>query len=204
MSIKTRIAALALAALAVTGAIASTTTQAEAKGFPRRLGFSAPVWSAPPSSAARSPPAMTATTNDGGYRRCGWVRQFDAYGNYSAASAAAIDHRIYCVFRETPRPARPPHPPPCRTRPARLSPRAGHLFESKDFEPCCMAVTTRCHSTASPISLLLLRITCNTAGNNRFARSIWPLTTTIGKSGPAECETASFLWWRRAGIFEQR
>ena len=33
MSIKTKIAALALAALAVTGGIASTTTQAEAKGL---------------------------------------------------------------------------------------------------------------------------------------------------------------------------
>ena len=81
MSIKTRIAALALAAVAVTGAIASTTTQAQAK--PYRLGLGR--WSRPRRRRhrrlARSPPATTATTYDG-YRRCGWVRQFDAYGNY--------------------------------------------------------------------------------------------------------------------------
>ena len=38
MSIKTRIAALALAALAVTGGIASTTTHAEAKGLGWGIG----------------------------------------------------------------------------------------------------------------------------------------------------------------------
>ena len=69
MSIKTKIAALALATLAVTGSIASTTTQAEAKG----LG-----WGLVGTAIAAS--------NDGyyydGYRRCGFVRQFDAYGNY--------------------------------------------------------------------------------------------------------------------------
>jgi hypothetical protein len=78
MSIKTRIAALALAALAVTGSIA-TTTPAEARG---RLGWgigAGLVGAAVVGSAI-------AASNDGyyygGYRRCGWVRQFDAYGNY--------------------------------------------------------------------------------------------------------------------------
>jgi len=44
------------------------------------------AWSAPRSSAS----AIAASNNgyyDGGYRRCGWVRQFDAYGNYIGASA---------------------------------------------------------------------------------------------------------------------
>ena len=44
-------------------------------------GVSEPASSAPPWSVVQSPP------NDGyyyggGYRRCGWVRQFDAYGNF--------------------------------------------------------------------------------------------------------------------------
>jgi hypothetical protein len=79
MSIKTRIAALALAALAVTGSIATTTTQAEAKGFGWGLGAGL-IGAAVVGSAI-------AASNDGyyyndGYRHCGWVRQFDAYGNF--------------------------------------------------------------------------------------------------------------------------
>jgi hypothetical protein len=77
MSIKTRIAALALAALAVTGGIASTTTHAEAKGLGWGIGAGL-VGAAIVGTAI-------AASNDGyydGYRRCGFVRQFDAYGNY--------------------------------------------------------------------------------------------------------------------------
>jgi hypothetical protein len=77
MSIKTRIAALALATLAVTGSIAST-TQAEAKGLGWGIGAGL-VGAAVVGSAI-------AASNNGyyydGYRRCGWVRQFDAFGNY--------------------------------------------------------------------------------------------------------------------------
>ena len=79
MSIKSNIAALALATLAVTGAIASTTTQAEAKPFGLGWGVGAGI-----VGAAIVGSAIAA--NDGyyynGYRRCGSVRQFDAYGNY--------------------------------------------------------------------------------------------------------------------------
>jgi len=78
MSIKTKIAALALATLAVTGGIASSTTQAEAK--PLGWGIGAGL-----VGAAIVGTAIAASSNgyyDGGYRRCGWVRQFDAYGNY--------------------------------------------------------------------------------------------------------------------------
>ena len=81
MSIKNRIAAFALAALATTGAIASTTTQAEAKGFHGGWGFGAGL-----VGAAIIGSAIAASNDgyyyDGGYRQCGWVRQFDAYGNY--------------------------------------------------------------------------------------------------------------------------
>ena len=78
MSIKTRIAALALATLAVAGTIASTTTQAEARG--RGWGIGAGLLGAAVVGSA------IAASNDGyyygGYRRCSWVRQFDAFGNY--------------------------------------------------------------------------------------------------------------------------
>ena len=81
MSIKNRIAAFALATLAVTGAIASTTTQAEAKGFGHGWGIGAGLVGAAIVGSA------IAASNDGyyyndGYRGCGYVRQFDAYGNY--------------------------------------------------------------------------------------------------------------------------
>ena len=78
MPIKTKIAALALAALAVTGSIASTTQSAEARGLGWGIG-GALIGAAVVGSAI-------AASNDGyyygGYRRCAWVRQFDAYGNY--------------------------------------------------------------------------------------------------------------------------
>ena len=76
MSIKTKFAALALATLAVTGSIA-TTTQAQAK--PLGWGVGAGL-----VGAAIVGTAIAASSNGyyDGYRRCGWVRQFDAYGNY--------------------------------------------------------------------------------------------------------------------------
>jgi hypothetical protein len=79
MSIKTKLAALALAALAVTGSIAATTTQAQAKPFGRGWGVGAGLVGAAivGSAIAASDPYPYY-----GYRRCGWVRQFDAYGNY--------------------------------------------------------------------------------------------------------------------------
>ena len=74
MSIKSKIAALALVALAVTGSLASP-TKAEAHGFGLGWGLGAGLVG-----------SAIAASNDGyyygGYRHCGWVRQFDAYGNY--------------------------------------------------------------------------------------------------------------------------
>jgi hypothetical protein len=75
MSIKTKIAALAIAALTVTGGIASTTTQAQAK----------PNWVGPAIlGAVIVGTAIAASTNNNGYgyRHCGFVRQYDAYGYY--------------------------------------------------------------------------------------------------------------------------
>ena len=78
MSIKTKFAALALATLAVTGTIASTS---QAKAKPLGLGYvgAGLVGAAIVGTAiAASGPGYYYD----GYRRCGWVRQFDAYGNY--------------------------------------------------------------------------------------------------------------------------
>jgi hypothetical protein len=80
MSIKTKIAAFSLATLAVTGGLASTTTQARAGGGGIGWGIGAGIVGAAIVGSA------IAASNDGyyynGYRRCGWVRQFDAYGNF--------------------------------------------------------------------------------------------------------------------------
>jgi hypothetical protein len=77
MSIKTKLAALALVTLAVTGSVAS----AQAKPF-NNWGYVG----AGLVGAAIIGSAVAASANNGyyydGYRRCGWVRQFDAYGNY--------------------------------------------------------------------------------------------------------------------------
>jgi hypothetical protein len=80
MSTKTKFAALALAALVTTGAIASS-TQAEAKGPGPAFAVGAGLLGAAVVGSA------IAASNSGyyydpGYRRCGWVRQFDVYGNY--------------------------------------------------------------------------------------------------------------------------
>jgi hypothetical protein len=83
MSIKTRIAAFALAALAVTGTMASTTQSAEARGLGWGIGAGL-VGAAIVGSAI-------AAGNDGyyhdgyyydGYRHCYWTRQYNSYGDY--------------------------------------------------------------------------------------------------------------------------
>jgi len=78
MSIKTKIAALAVAALAGTGSIASTTTSAEAHGLGWGIGAGLECAAIVGSAVA----ATTAPYPYYGYRHCGWVRQFDAYGRY--------------------------------------------------------------------------------------------------------------------------
>jgi hypothetical protein len=80
MSIKTRIAAFALAATVATGAIASS-THAEAKPFGPGFGFGAAVLGAAvvgSAIAASSGPQYY----DYGYRRCGWAPRYNAYGDF--------------------------------------------------------------------------------------------------------------------------
>ena len=81
MSIKTRIAALAVAAVALTGGIAASTQEAHAGKFHHHHGVGIGVGLA--AGALFAAAASNAYANDYyGYRRCGWVRKFDAYGNY--------------------------------------------------------------------------------------------------------------------------
>ena len=76
MSIKTRIAAVALAALAVSGSIVSTTSQAEAKPLGWAIGAGV-------ATAAIVGTAVAASNQPYyGYHRCGWVAQYNAFGQY--------------------------------------------------------------------------------------------------------------------------
>ncbi|GGI30948.1 hypothetical protein GCM10010987_61980 [Bradyrhizobium guangdongense] len=79
MSIKAKLAAFALATLAVTGSIAATTSQAEAKPLGWGWGVGAGIATAAVVGAA------VAASNDPyyyGYHRCGWVAQYNAFGQY--------------------------------------------------------------------------------------------------------------------------
>ena len=80
MSLKTRIAALALAAIAVTGSVASTVTPAEAHGFHGGWGIGAGLVGAAVVGSAIA--ASNPYPYYYGYHRCGLVRQYDAFGNY--------------------------------------------------------------------------------------------------------------------------
>jgi hypothetical protein len=77
MSMKTKIAVVAVAVLAATGSIASSTASAEAHGFHHGWGIGAGL-----VGAAIVGSAIAATTPYPYYERCGWVRQYDAFGRY--------------------------------------------------------------------------------------------------------------------------
>ena len=76
MTTRTRIAALAVAALTVAGSTATTTTTAEAHGFRPGWGFGAGL-----VGAAIVGSAIAASTPAPYYRSC-LVRQYDAFGRY--------------------------------------------------------------------------------------------------------------------------
>ena len=80
MSLKTTIAAAALVALTATASMVSTTTPAEARPYGLGWGVGAGL-----VGAAIVGSTIAASEGYGyspGYRRCGWVPQFDAFGNY--------------------------------------------------------------------------------------------------------------------------
>jgi hypothetical protein len=84
MSIRTKLGAYSLAILATTGAIASTTGPAQAKGPGLGFGIAAGLVGAAVvgSAIAANENGYYDNSYRYGYRRCGWVRQFDGYGNY--------------------------------------------------------------------------------------------------------------------------
>lgn len=79
MSIKTKIAALALATLAVAGSLATTTTQADAYTIkPWQVGAGL-------ATAAIVGTAIAASNGPvyySDYRRCGWAPRYDVFGHY--------------------------------------------------------------------------------------------------------------------------
>jgi hypothetical protein len=78
MSIKTRIAAVALAALTLTGSVVATTSQAEARPLGWGWGVGAGI-----ATAAIVGTAIAASNDPYyGYHRCGWVAQYNAFGQY--------------------------------------------------------------------------------------------------------------------------
>lgn len=80
MSIKTKIAAVAVAGFALSGGLAATTQQAQAGHYHHHgIGIGFGIATAALVGAAI---ANGAYSDGYAYRRCGWVRQYDAYGHY--------------------------------------------------------------------------------------------------------------------------
>lgn len=78
MSIKSKIAAVALAALTVTAGVASTTSSAQAKPLGWAIGAGI-------ATAAIVGTAVAASNQPyyyGGYHRCGWSPRYNAFGQY--------------------------------------------------------------------------------------------------------------------------
>lgn len=78
MSIKTKIAAVALAALTVTTGVASTTSSAQAKPLGWAIGAGI-------ATAAIVGTAVAASNQPyyyGGYHHCGWSPRYNAFGQY--------------------------------------------------------------------------------------------------------------------------
>jgi hypothetical protein len=78
MSIKTKIFAVAFAALTLTGSVVATTSQAQAKPLGWGVGVGLGIATAAVVGTA------IAASNDPyyGYHRCGWVAQYNAFGQY--------------------------------------------------------------------------------------------------------------------------
>ena len=76
MSIKTKIAAVAFAALVAMGGFAATASPAQAGYRGAGLGIAAGVL-----TGAAIASGAGYGYGYGYYRHCGWVRQFDGYGN---------------------------------------------------------------------------------------------------------------------------
>lgn len=82
MSIKTKIAAVALVTLTVAGGLAASSTQAEAKwkGVGVGIAAGAIIGAGLAGAAYASGPAYYGY--GGGYYNCRWVRQYNQFGYY--------------------------------------------------------------------------------------------------------------------------
>lgn len=78
MSIKTKIAAVALAALTVTAGVASTTSSAQAKP----LGWAIGAGIATAAIVGTAVAASNQSYYYGGYHHCGWSPRYNAFGQY--------------------------------------------------------------------------------------------------------------------------
>src|SRR5258706_6679140 len=95
---------------------------------PIMAAIAAALWFASSmSTATTSAPFAAAITTDDRLSRFSLTRFLHANRN-------PFRSKTLCLW--IPRPARALHPPPCRTRPARSSPRAGHLFPVEIYGPC--------------------------------------------------------------------
>ncbi|MGJ4890928.1 hypothetical protein [Bradyrhizobium sp. HKCCYLR20261] len=82
MSIKSKIAAVALATLAVTGGIAATSTPAAAGGYHPHWGWGVGAGLVGAAVVGSAIAASNDAYYYGGYRVCRWVPQYDIYGQY--------------------------------------------------------------------------------------------------------------------------
>lgn len=81
ISLTSKTAAVALTALTLAASLAATSQRAEAKGAGIGFGIAAGLIGAAAVGAAVTSGGVYDDGYDG-YRRCGWIRQYDAYGNY--------------------------------------------------------------------------------------------------------------------------
>ena len=80
MSIKSKIAALALAALATTGALATSTTKAEA--YPVNWGWGVGAGIATAAIVGTAIAASGGPVYYTSYRRCGFAPRYNVFGQY--------------------------------------------------------------------------------------------------------------------------
>jgi hypothetical protein len=77
--LKSNMAAVALTALTLTACVTASSQRADAKGPRIELGMAAGLTGAVTVALANGGSDVDGREGD---RRCGWIRQYDAYGNY--------------------------------------------------------------------------------------------------------------------------
>ena len=109
-------------------------------------GVSAPASPPPPSSAPRSPPATARSTTPAIAAAAGSPR-YNAFGQYMYSVRVCNYLRIEPIRGAASDTGA--SSTPCRARPARLSPRAGHPFPAASGQPVAATVTTAAQPSAA-------------------------------------------------------